>query len=541
MASKWASALTGLLARGRRALASWVDGGSAMGQPLTRIEVVATACLVALGLLFRARGMIFGERLELWNDEASWAMRMFERPLSEHLIRPPLFVILTRASATLFDYRELGFRLLPWLAGMATPFVALALSRRFLRVPAARILFVATLSLSASAIDFSKEFKQYAVGLLLQLLLPYMALRWMDSRATRDLWLACALAPFGVLFSQDVMFLYPGLFLAMAIEAWRVRSTKQLLVIVGMGAGTAALVLSMFFLLWRRIPKDVAEQHWGGRYDVFYLDGGKAKGKEQGSQAAWLAGKYRDMSAMPGSRRDTWSNDGALSGDKLAVANEVDVWLWVGLHVVGLGVLLWTRRVRELLLFWSPLLVCFALNLAGRWPIGAFRTNLFVLAGTSAIAACAFELMKPRAGRLSVLVPTLALIGLPIALFQRDFHGKKPGAYAAGVHYLLKTLSRERGSGGGRERLYMDTQACQPFKYYTTYHPSGKRLWKELEPKIEPVCGRQTKRLVTLATKLKRKQRAWLLFLNRASIPRKLKVLSRTQRYKHTLIAVRRK
>lgn len=512
-------------------------------QPLTRFEVVATSCLVAFGLLLRARGMLFGERLELWNDEASWAMRMFERPLSEHLIRPPAFVLLSRAFSTLFDYREIGFRLLPWLAGMATPLVALGLSRRFLRMASARIFFVATISLSATAIDFSKEFKQYSIGLLLQLLLPWLALRWVDSRQRRDLWLVCAAAPLGILFSQDVMFLYPGLFLALALEAWRAKDARQLLIVVGMGAGTVALVLGMYFLIWRRIPKAQAEQHWGGRYDVFYLDGGLAKGKPQGSKVAWLAGKYRDMAAFPGSRRDGWSQDGVLRRDQREMAAEVDVWVWVGLHVVGLLAMAW-KRARYLLLFWSPLLACVALNLAGRWPIGAFRTNVFLIAGTSAIAAFAFEWLKLEWSKLRgalALAPALVILGVPLALFERDFHRHKPGAYAAGTLYLLGVLQRERGTGGKREPLYMDTQACQPFKYYTRYHPRGKAIWSELESKIEPICGRRSRTLVKSATKLGRKRRAWLLLVNRASIPRNLTVLLKRERHRHTLFGVRRK
>src|SRR4026207_1610518 len=92
------------------------------GPGRSRLELVSTWCLVALGLFFRARGVLFGERIELWNDESSWAVRMFERPLSEHLIRPPGYVLLTRLSAVLFRYNEFGFRLLPWLAGLAAPF-----------------------------------------------------------------------------------------------------------------------------------------------------------------------------------------------------------------------------------------------------------------------------------------------------------------------------------------------------------------------------------------------------------------------------------
>jgi hypothetical protein len=72
----------------RRRLAELVEElwpkNSISGVSYSRVEIVATAVLIAAGLFFRSRGMLFGERVEMWNDETSWAMRMFERPLSEH-------------------------------------------------------------------------------------------------------------------------------------------------------------------------------------------------------------------------------------------------------------------------------------------------------------------------------------------------------------------------------------------------------------------------------------------------------------------------
>ncbi len=101
--------------------------------PPVSLELVATWLLVLAGLLLRARGVLFGERLEFWNDEASWAMHIFERPLAENVIRPPAFVILSQLSAKAFGYREFGFRLLPWVAGMLTPVVDVYLARSFLK------------------------------------------------------------------------------------------------------------------------------------------------------------------------------------------------------------------------------------------------------------------------------------------------------------------------------------------------------------------------------------------------------------------------
>ncbi len=520
-------------------------GAATDGRPTTRalsLEVVATWSLVAAGLVFRARGVLFGSRLEFWNDEASWAMHIFERPLSENVIRPPAFVILSQLSAMAFGYREIGFRLLPWVAGMLTPIVAVFLAQRFLRTAAARLLFVATISLSFNAIDFAKEFKQYSVALLIHLLLPLLAFNWLRSRTQRDLIVVCAVAVASLLFSQDVMFLYPGLFLTLLIEAARRRDKRQLVIVLAGGAAALSLVLGSYFMLWSRIKKDNAEQHWGNRYNVFYLKSQTSRRGSQGdSQLKWFAGKYQQMAAMPNTRRDQW-DDKVLSEPTLEKAREVDRWLWTGLHVAGLLLLFRARRVPELLMFWSPVLAMSAANFAGRWPTGAFRTNLFLLAGMTAIACCALEWGRPSVARLRSLLPAFALLVAPLLLLESDYHSHKPGVYSAGVLNLLGRLQRDRGPvGAGKEPLYMDTQACQPFIYYTRYHPSGKALWKELEPRVKPECGRVSRKLAQSAVKLERGERAWFILVNKTRMPKQLRVVEQTRRNVHTLYQVRRR
>jgi hypothetical protein len=509
-----------------------------MGAETTRVERFAMVCLVSAGWFFRARGMLFGERLEMWNDEASWAMRMFERPLSEHMIRPPGYVVFSRLSASLLGSTEFSFRLLPWLAGMASPLVALLLARRFLRNAAARVLFVGVICLSLNAVDFSKEFKQYSIGLLLQLLLPLLALRWMATKSRRDLIVVCAVAPLGLMFSQDVMFLYPGLFLALFVEAWRSGDRRRSWQIMGAGAATLALVVGMYVLVWSRIPKDKAESHWGKRYDVFYLEQGSKKAKHE-QRGAWLANKYADMAAMPGARRDFWSSERLVDKQAREQVALVDWGVWLVLHAMGLLGLVWSRNWRGALLFWSPVLVCVTLNLLGRWPIGAFRTNLFLLAGMAAVASLAFEWYRPVQAKLASLLPVGLLVVAPLLVFERDWHAQKPGVYAAGTLALLKELSTKRGRARGKEPLYMDIHACQPFRYYTKYHPDGVRLWQGLERKLEPVCSKKQKRLVASAAKRPKKSRVWLLIAGRIKVPRTLKVSSRVSKLSHTLIEAR--
>lgn len=512
---------------------AWLAGPPGSGP----VEQLALAVLVAAGWFFRSRGVLFGEPIEMWIDEADWAMRMFERPLAEHMIRPPGFVLFARLSASLFGGTEFAFRLLPWLAGMATPVVAVLLARRFLKVAAARVLFVAVLCLSLLPIDFSKEFKQYSIGILIQLVLPLLALRWVASKARRDLLLVCVATPLCLFFSQDVMFLYPGLFLALALETWKTKDYRQLGIVCASGATAALIVVGMYLAVWSRIPKGKAEEHWGRRYDVFYLEPGRPNATEQ-TRAAWLASKYAGMAAFPGNRRSFW-REGWVSKAIYEPLSDVDYDVWLLLHGMGLVTLAYKRRWRETLLFWSPVLVVTVLNQLGRWPLGAFRVNLFLIPGMAAVMCTAFEWYKPAQAKLLSLLPALLLVVTPMVLFERYWHARKQGQDAAAVLFMLHALEDKRPGAAGRERLYMDSHACSPFQYYTRYHPEGKALWRRLEPKVTPVCGTRAPALVKKAAARPPKERVWLLLSRSARLPSSLKVRSRSKKYEHTLIEAR--
>jgi Dolichyl-phosphate-mannose-protein mannosyltransferase len=514
---------------------AWLAGPPGSGP----VEQLALWALVAAGWFFRARGVLFGERIEMWIDEADWAMRMFERPLSEHMIRPPGFVLFARLSASVFGGSELSFRLLPFLAGMATPVVAVLLARRFLKVPAARIMFVAVISFSLLPIDFTKEFKQYAIGVLIQLLVPLLTLRWIASKRQRDLLIVGVAAPVALMFSQDVMFLYPGLFLTLALETWLRKDYRQLAIACGSGALAAVIVVGMYVAIWSHIPKGQAEEHWGRRYDVFYLEPGRPNATEE-SRAAWLADKYAGMAAFPANRHSFWREGELFPIPKriFEPLSEVDYDFWLFLHAGGLVTLAYKRRWREALLFWSPVLVATALNQLGRWPLGAFRVNLFVIPGMTAVACCAFEWYKPAEAKLLALLPALVLVLAPFVLFERDWHAQKKGEAASAVLFMLHELEQKRGSSSEREKLYMDSHACSPFKYYTRYHPEGIALWRRLEPKIDPICGVRPK-LVKDAARRPSKERVWLLFSKPQKLPSGLQVRSRSTKLVHTLIEAR--
>ena len=102
----------------------------------------ATAALVLLGVVLRARGMWFGRPISLWEDEAAWAIRLIDLPLREHVLRSMGFMAVSKGLVALFAPSERVLRFLPWCAGTGAVLVAPFVARRLLLSSGAQLLFV---------------------------------------------------------------------------------------------------------------------------------------------------------------------------------------------------------------------------------------------------------------------------------------------------------------------------------------------------------------------------------------------------------------
>src|SRR5262245_5623367 len=143
------------------------------------------ACILA-GIWFRAREFVF-DTPAFWLDECLWAMNLTERPLVQNLIRPPGFIVVSKALAVTFSPTETVLRALPWMAGIAATVTSPLIARRLFTASTSRLLFVAIIALNPCAIDFSNEFKPYSLGLLLHLGLIGLTLRYVATGTGRNL------------------------------------------------------------------------------------------------------------------------------------------------------------------------------------------------------------------------------------------------------------------------------------------------------------------------------------------------------------------
>jgi hypothetical protein len=222
---------------------------------------------------------------------------------------------------------------------------------------------------------------------------------------------------------------------------------------------------------------------------------------------------------MPYQRRAYWSDD-KIGGRAFYELKDLDGLIWFGLHFVGIGTIFARRRWREGLAFWSPLLVCVFFNFLGFWPFGAFRTNQFLIAETSVIAALGID-FRVREGsiwaRWGMLLPAGVLLVLPLILFERGWSSTKRFAPATHMLDVLKQLSawQKERPAAAKENLYLDHHSCQPFRFYILYHPRGVRIWNELGRSIDYRCNEDVDVTFSAMRRLPAGSRIWVMAAQR--------------------------
>lgn len=432
------------------------------------------------GLFLRVRGYLYNASAFAL-DECGWAMLFVEQPLSELALRPLGFIWTSQAIGHVFGLSEMPLRALPWLAGMATTVLAVPLSRYLFRSAAARLLFVFIVALHPCAIDFSKEFKPYSISLFLHLCVLLLALRYLETPTARRLAWLLATAILGGLFAQDLVFAYPGLFVLLGLSALR-HDRRHLVAVVG-GAGVIVVSLAaQYLLLWRYVTSHDVDG-WATKYSVFYRrDSGQ-------SFAAWALRQYYEMAGFPGFRRAFW-HPGPVGPHTLGLLATSDEVIWAILHVLGVVTLV-RRRRKEAVLLLTPFVTLWLFNLLRVWPIGVFRANIFLIGYIGAIACMAFEGVHAAAPRVWEALPALVLVFVPAAVLDRTWSAKKAALTTSSTFpvALDELLKFKRVDKQGREKLLLDRRSCDPYRYYTEFHPEvSARVGAKLRAEFDARC-----------------------------------------------------
>jgi uncharacterized membrane protein len=219
---------------------------SAAREVLATLRARAVPLLLLVGIWLRA-AQYLGNR-SLWLDEALMLPIAARRTLAEILSPAGLgpipigFQLLTRILVTALGESEYVLRLVPFLAGIASLFLFLAVARRSLApraVPAALALFV----FSPYLIYYASEFKPYQLDVVATLVLLLGALRIRARGLSRRGAVVAGVAgPAIVFFSLTGVFLLGGATLALIASAARRRDTVLLRRVLAIAAVWTVLV-----------------------------------------------------------------------------------------------------------------------------------------------------------------------------------------------------------------------------------------------------------------------------------------------------------
>jgi len=422
----------------------------------------------------------------LWQDEAYWAVKAIKTAAIDAQIRPIGFMVVTQFLLRVFGPAASVFRILPGLGS----FVSMALSgyvaTRLFKQAWGQLLSVGLLAVNPVVLEMALEFKHYGteVGVYMGVL---AALLFHLERGTwKSLALLLATAWVSFFFSITIIFFYPAMFCVVAWRAYRSRDFRRLIAIGATAFVCLGTISTVYVTTWRTIKTQKAEKKWGTWYDVFYLKNGLRTSHD--SRLSWTTAKYFELASTPSVDRDLWKSE-RLSPERLGRLKLADVVLWSALHLLGLAWLVRQRRLEELALLWTPLLMVTAFNLAGRWPAGAFRTNTFYVPFAILISCFALEWLPSESSnrRLLAYVAT-GLLWLSTVVFRPNLDVKglwtKPGAFTEALDALpLKPRKNAR-------MLVMDFESCRPWDYYTVYDRPYAKRGPELRQAYNTKCLR---------------------------------------------------
>lgn len=440
-------------------------------------ELAMLATLV-LGTYLRAYGWLV-QKTTFWLDEALWASRLLHQPLLSLGIRPIGFVGATRIFTQLFGAREIPFRILPALGGIGAlllmPYVASRLiANRWLRV-ALLLLF----AIHPALIDYCNEFKPYSWEVLVHLVPIALYLRFQETQDRRWFFALLAYLPVGFLFAYNLALTFPGLLLLCLWIAWRSPQRKQwVAATVISGVLCAGAGATMFKLSLNKVTKEErTESYWGKKYDVFY------EKTEPRTRVAWTVEKLNDMASFVNLQRNYWTGVNERAAAEIGAA---DYLFWMCLTYAGVLVL--SRKRRDMLVvLLAPLGVMVLGNLAGKWPLGAFRTNLFVLTYAFPLPFVALDYLinsRQRAVVLASLMATLTFI--PDFKFGFDWKGHK-GAFTRDFYEreVLAELYQQRKAQLAKDpelpraRLYVELHSLYPLQFYLHDHPDTQKQYEK--------------------------------------------------------------
>ncbi len=149
-----------------------------------QFAIIVVSCAILLFQFFANRAF--------WNDESAIALNILNRdyfgllkPLDYGQLTPILFLVISKLSASLLPNTELGVRLFPLLAFIASMFTFKKILQYILTSEVSRVIILSLFAFNLSYLYFSSEFKQYIVDVAVALLIILLNLKAYSSETKK--------------------------------------------------------------------------------------------------------------------------------------------------------------------------------------------------------------------------------------------------------------------------------------------------------------------------------------------------------------------
>lgn len=188
------------------------------------IFYIIIGVIILLGIYFRLG--LYLSKIPIWLNEAMLSLSFIDRdffgmfvPLEANQKTPPLFCALTLLIVKIFGFRELSFRLIPFICGNLSLFVFFIFLKNYLKSKISIILGLFIFAANYLLIYYSNEFKPYSsdVFICLLLLLCYKKIH-LQGISVKKVILYTIISVLLVLFSFPCMFIIPAMLITKFIE-----------------------------------------------------------------------------------------------------------------------------------------------------------------------------------------------------------------------------------------------------------------------------------------------------------------------------------
>jgi len=448
---------------------------------LSYLFYILLAIFVILGVYLR---LFIAPGVDLWYDEAYRAVGYMENGFIHWAtvidnIRPIGYTFLTFIIQKIHN-TDFMLRLPSIIAGILTIFGALGLSLRLTKSKFIVLLTSFLVSFNPTLINFSKEFKPYALELFLHLLIVFLLVLYLQKNSDSRLFILLTASFLSIFFAYNILFLLPFVFMLVFLKVINDKNNKHFLLI----CFTAIMIILSFIIIKVELlntivdNKETSSEFWGNKYDVFITD----ENTTLKDKFVWFLNKTGNL--IESSSKNLIFID--LPENVKNIFNNLLRNVSIILFLIGIFSLIYRKKHLALVIFLLPIISLVIANILKFWPYGDFRSNLFVYGYFLFIGMFGFNFLIEVKDKIVKRTFIIIFIALYFVLqFPYNFNFFRTREIYVPTYNAKELINflynHERLLEDGlKKNIYTDVHVSAPLKYYVNYNKDTKNKYKEL-------------------------------------------------------------